>query len=266
MTARADERRWWLEALRLHGGRMSRALRSVFEAIGAELLDGLDRFSRAEIVAEVRRRLSPNRWAKELRVAAESALLAAATAAAVDELLRHAPGSARRMFAATSARVRVLVGVVLASDSWRHIIRTLRRDVLRKLALAFAAGLAVVAAVNAVATVFRPTTLQRRSDRVALIEQHGVLNGGKEAARVELFREGHPLDKVWRTMRDDRVRHSHQLADGQTVPAGGRFVVGGERCRYPGDFSLSLAERAGCRCYASGVPVTAKREPVGVVG
>jgi hypothetical protein len=250
-----DERRWWLDALRLHGGSLSRALRRVFEAIGAELLTGLDRFSQADIVAEVRRRLNPNRWAKELRAAAYLALLTAARDAAADELLRHGGRDARRLFDRTNARLQALVAVVLASDSWRIVVRTLRRDVLRALAVAFALGLAVTAAVSKIATLFSPASLQGRTDRIGETEQHGVLNGGKEAARVVLSAEGYIEGKRWNTMGDEFVRDAHEEAEGQEVAVGRDFTVGGELARYPGDPRLSLSNRIGCRCWSSSVRV-----------
>ena len=41
--------------------------------------------------------------------------------------------------------------------------------------------------------------------------------------------------KRWVSMHDERVRESHAEADGQEVPLGSPFVVGGEFLQYPGD-------------------------------
>ena len=53
---------------------------------------------------------------------------------------------------------------------------------------------------------------------------------------------------AWVTRRDDRVRATHAAADGQRVPVGGRFVVGGWAMSYPGDPAGPVWETAGCRC------------------
>ena len=53
---------------------------------------------------------------------------------------------------------------------------------------------------------------------------------------------------AWVTRRDDRVRATHAAADGQRVPVGGRFVVGGWAMAYPGDPAGPVWETAGCRC------------------
>jgi hypothetical protein len=43
------------------------------------------------------------------------------------------------------------------------------------------------------------------------------------------------LRKTWVTRHDERVRPSHRRAEGQTVPLGRPFVVGGALLRFPGD-------------------------------
>jgi hypothetical protein len=54
--------------------------------------------------------------------------------------------------------------------------------------------------------------------------------------------------KRWVAVLDTHTRGSHRAADGQTVPAGGHFVVGGERLLYPRDPAGSPAETYNCRC------------------
>ncbi len=67
--------------------------------------------------------------------------------------------------------------------------------------------------------------------------------------------------KTWQTMGDDRVRPTHEDADGQEVNASDPFTVGGEELMYPCDSAGSLAETSGCRCsmewmFASGALAT----------
>lgn len=56
-------------------------------------------------------------------------------------------------------------------------------------------------------------------------------------------------EKTWNTMGDDRVRATHDDADGVTVDAADSFNVGGADMDYPGDPSGPLSEVSGCRCW-----------------
>ena len=60
--------------------------------------------------------------------------------------------------------------------------------------------------------------------------------------------------KRWVTRRDERVRPSHAAADGQTVPMGGVFVVGGWGLAFPGDPAAPVWETARCRCVLVPLP------------
>jgi hypothetical protein len=105
------------------------------------------------------------------------------------------------------------------------------------------------------AALFRPAPLANRAGRVGVTEVHTALNSGKDVARVELAAAGYVNGMRWATMDDERVRDAHADADGQTVPVGGLFVVGGERCHYPGDPVLSAGQRLRCRCYVESVRI-----------
>lgn len=94
-----------------------------------------------------------------------------------------------------------------------------------------------------------------------------------------------PGVKVWLTMRDERVRTTHRLADGQAVPDNLRFRLhkaqadthglrastpeatggaapdtnlgyapGWDLARYPGDPDLPVGQRINCRCQALPLP------------
>jgi HK97 family phage portal protein len=96
-------------------------------------------------------------------------------------------------------------------------------DLARETAV-WAAGIAVQAAT---------ATVNAAADLAATI-----------AARVT----GKPLVRVWRTRRDNRVRETHRLAEGQRQPPGVPFLVGGEPLMYPGDPAGSPDLVFGCRC------------------
>lgn len=55
----------------------------------------------------------------------------------------------------------------------------------------------------------------------------------------------------WLSRRDDRVRHTHVIADGQERPVGGKFTVGQFRLRFPADpevLPAGISEVINCRC------------------
>lgn len=66
--------------------------------------------------------------------------------------------------------------------------------------------------------------------------------------------------KRWVTRRDQRVRHSHHRADGQTIPKASLFQVGAARLLYPGQGTFPYDEIANCRCIVVGVPAADVRK------
>lgn len=55
--------------------------------------------------------------------------------------------------------------------------------------------------------------------------------------------------KIWETMKDDKVRHTHIMADGQRVPIDGMFTVGMSEMRFPMDTENGNPEEIiNCRC------------------
>lgn len=59
--------------------------------------------------------------------------------------------------------------------------------------------------------------------------------------------------KRWVTRHDARVRYTHKMADGQTVPVGSPFLVGGAPLMYPGERDALFGEVVNCRCTLIGV-------------
>ncbi|HEY4457926.1 MAG TPA: phage minor head protein, partial [Pseudonocardiaceae bacterium] len=58
------------------------------------------------------------------------------------------------------------------------------------------------------------------------------------------------LGKEWVTQHDDRVRHTHQQVDGQTVPVHEPFSVAGVKVDYPGQPVGPIDIWINCRCLA----------------
>lgn len=89
-----------------------------------------------------------------------------------------------------------------------------------------------------------------RATVVARTEAIGALNAG----RFDAFRavaEEEPdleLERVWLATDDSRTRETHRVADGERVPLGKPFVVGGFELLFPGDPSGPPQEVIQCRC------------------
>ena len=92
---------------------------------------------------------------------------------------------------------------------------------------------------------------RRRAERIARTEVHGAVERGNiEAIRAT----GYAYDKQWVAVEDQRTRPDHVAADGQQVPADGKFRVGGVLMDYPGDQTAPPRETVNCRCVALNVP------------
>lgn len=56
--------------------------------------------------------------------------------------------------------------------------------------------------------------------------------------------------KTWRSQEDARVRDTHRVLNGTTLPTAATFVSpSGAKLRFPGDPRAPLAEVANCRCF-----------------
>lgn len=86
-----------------------------------------------------------------------------------------------------------------------------------------------------------------RAVTIARTEVVGAANAGSMDAVRILGGEG-PTHKQWLATLGPRTRDSHAEADGQVVPVGDTFTVGGESLDYPGDPAGSAAEVVNCRC------------------
>lgn len=90
---------------------------------------------------------------------------------------------------------------------------------------------------------------ENRAVTVARTEAIGALNAGRSDA-FEAFAEDvdGPLERVWVSTLDLRTRETHRIADGQRVPLGRPFIVGGASLMFPGDPSGPPEETIQCRC------------------
>jgi len=74
------------------------------------------------------------------------------------------------------------------------------------------------------------------------------VNAGTEAATTS--DTDNQVGLEWVTMHDDKVRHTHREANGETVPSGETFEVGGFKLLYPGQPVGPPEIWINCRCVA----------------
>jgi hypothetical protein len=103
-----------------------------------------------------------------------------------------------------------------------------------------------------VAEVLDATGTERWPNRatvVARTETLSALNAGRsdsfEAVAEELDQ---PFEAMWLATADARTRATHRVADGQRVPLGQPFLVGGVSLARPGDPKGPGSEIIQCRC------------------
>jgi uncharacterized protein with gpF-like domain len=99
--------------------------------------------------------------------------------------------------------------------------------------------------------------LDGRVRRILRTESNRAINYGNELA-MDKFE--YQVQKKWVAVHDNRTRHAHLAADGQTVQQAGEFEVGGEQLEFPGDPKGSAANTINCRCFSE---VVAQRDDTG---
>lgn len=90
-----------------------------------------------------------------------------------------------------------------------------------------------------------------RARVIARTESHGARNVAAMAT-LQRFEAAYAapgiMRKQWQATEDERTRHTHNEADGQTVPFGDPFTVGGFSLAFPGDPAGPPQEVINCRC------------------
>lgn len=91
---------------------------------------------------------------------------------------------------------------------------------------------------------------QNRATVIARTEAIGALNAGRMEAFLAMAEQEPDVsfETVWLSTSDARTRETHRLADGQRVPLGKPFIVGGFELMFPGDPTGPPQEVIQCRC------------------
>lgn len=108
---------------------------------------------------------------------------------------------------------------------------------------------------NRVVRAYSSNLLKSYADQLAKTFAQQAYEGGRAKSLQQLVDSGiltpDQITKRWRTMRDERVRHSHAGMNNQRVQFGQPFISGlGGLLMYPGDRSLGAgdADVYNCRC------------------
>lgn len=205
-----------------------------------------------------------DRWALELRGSIEAVVRRAVTKelkrSARDMADRGIIGALRDAGKLAGPGARALDEKVLGADRRAVVIDSIVNDVM---------GIVDQAARN---------QSNRLADKIALLDESGasmraieaeirkmigarspwrktlatnVTTTAIEAAKLAVYSNaGTVIEKVWRTVDDERVRPTHRIADGQERKIDQPFSVGAARLQFPGQTSPHLEEVVGCRCWA----------------
>lgn len=91
-----------------------------------------------------------------------------------------------------------------------------------------------------------------RARTIARTESHGARNVAAHMT-MQRFESAYGIPpgvmrKEWQATEDERTRHTHDVADGQTVGFSEPFIVGGFALAFPGDPTGPPQEVINCRC------------------
>lgn len=161
--------------------------------------------------------------------------------------------AAQERYVAT-ARADLLSG---DAERLRHYLTLGRRDKRfdRTVLKALREGTALPADVVARITGrYADRLLDLRGEMLARTETMMALGPSRDDAFRQQIGAGKiaadDVTKTWRSAGDGRVRHTHRVLNGQTVPFDGVFQSpSGAMLRYPGDPRAPASELTGCRCW-----------------
>jgi uncharacterized protein with gpF-like domain len=160
--------------------------------------------------------------------------------------------AAMPMPASVVLAVRRWLDGVLREPYWLDVEQSIRESVADAINAGTVAGESNPQIARRVQAVLGPTQSAHRAMNIAATEVAGSLNAGADASRGEVAKAtGAVIYKRWMATLDGDVRPAHRAANGQRVKQDEDFVVGGERCSFPGDTRLSAGQRCRCRCAAS---------------
>lgn len=130
------------------------------------------------------------------------------------------------------------------ADAWDETSETMVEEIAGSLREAHDAGLGVPEMERILKEEVFPEMRGYEAERAARTSATGAAGRGA----VSGIRDAGAPGKEWLAEDDQRTRPAHDEADGQVVPVGAKFSVGGEQLWWPGDPRASLDNIIYCRC------------------
>lgn len=124
------------------------------------------------------------------------------------------------------------------------INETTRKDLTKLLAEAINNDLSIQQLTENIQKLYEEYSISR-AETIARTEVARIKCGTQR----NIYAQSKSVEALeWLTARDSQVRKDHMEADGQVVPKGQKFRVGGEWLEYPGDTRGRPANIINCRC------------------
>ena len=150
---------------------------------------------------------------------------------------------------------------------WLDVNKTTRDQIERGLKNAIQDGRSIAEIRNAITQAYGDQYSRSRATAIARTETGAALNSGALFSIKQTY-EGTGIEptKIWQSVMGATTRPEHAEADSQEVPVDDEFTLGDEKCRFPGDYILSAANRVNCMCFLTSSVVGDALEDSGDAG
>jgi len=137
----------------------------------------------------------------------------------------------------------VAAAIIAGLERMKEINRTTRRQLEKVISKGLTAGKSVDVIAEGIEEVFASAT-KTRARMIGTTEASFAVNEGQMIAAQQAGLRY----KIWLSMQDAKVRHTHTSADGQARLLADRFSVGGNAMMNPGDPTAPPDQIINCRC------------------
>ena len=188
-------------------------------------------------------------WERSLQNGLTPVIVEAAVAGAAHEWILAQNATARtKGFLPENLKNRVVkkINEIIGNGLFRRMVDA----ILRRIGVAVdkAKDTGDHPAAAAVGAVADPKAIADRAKEIGQTESQTAVGAGQHETFSTLRIMQRAGGRMWYSMKDSRVRATHERAHGQIVRGAQRFTVGGYSCDYPGDPTLPIGEKINCRC------------------